>query len=488
MLAVTATGDQPATIFLAAKWNADGSFQTAFEGQSTNTFLCRLDPGASLEVYAGGDISVPLPSPGIGAYFIITLVFNSANSLVFVNGVLLSNGSLGTNGFTALHFGAATTGGGFQMGGEIGYFALQSDVMPTGQRQSMEGYLANRLGLSTYLNRGSVPATNTPSANLIFTGNSLTAGYNGTINDPATAYPTQLSGILGVVKYCGWQNRGLDGQYITQMTAGIGMQVTPLIDETVAINLVLAFETHNMLADFPGDTAQQIYDFSVAYCEAVLAVDPSIKICWGTVFNWLSEQAGDPRFNEINALFDANHGFCSYYVPLHTIPQLQDPTNTTYFLSDMVHLTPAGYLLVAQAFAAVLTAGQKQITLVDFNGQTGANYVTGGSGLYFTIYGNNGPTQPTSIWFNTGTESPPSPPGAIIDVMITPLSSASDIAAAVVAQVPMVSSAWTLAQVNGAGTDTAAQFTMTVNEACTDAVDVNTGAAVSTTQTGQAPS
>lgn len=67
--------------------------------------------------------------------------------------------------------------------------------------------------------------------------------------------------------------------------------------------------------------------------------------------------------------------------------------------------------------------GQPQITLVDFTGLTGANFVTGTNGLKCKIY--YAPSNNNFIpWVNTGTESNPGDPTGIeVDVLVTDFDS-----------------------------------------------------------------
>lgn len=158
-------------------------------------------------------------------------------------------------------------------------------------------------------------------------------------------------------------------------------------------------------------------------------------------------------------------------------------------LIDGIHPNQTGHNDLGAAWALAALTGQTQITLVDFNGQTGASYVTGINGLYFNACGDPS-SNLRAVWFNTGTESDPISSPAPIEVVITPLSTASDIAAAVVSAVQGSSLAgfWTMAQVDGAGAGTAVTFTTTANQAFAQpSADVNSGAAVSTTQLGQSP-
>jgi len=132
-----------------------------------------------------------------------------------------------------------------------------------------------------------------------------------------------------------------------------------------------------------------------------------------------------------------------------------------------------------------IALGQPQITLVDFNGLTGANFVTATAGLGWIFIRYDG--LKFGIWYNTGTESQPDfsahgPIADYIQISINPTSTASDIATATLA-VSSVGGVST-AVVNGGGTNTACQCTATVNATQTSCFDVNSGATITTTQAG----
>lgn len=132
--------------------------------------------------------------------------------------------------------------------------------------------------------------------------------------------------------------------------------------------------------------------------------------------------------------------------------------------------------------------GQPQISLVDFNGLSGVNFVTGAGGEFFDTFDTG--TINYRPWYNTGTESSPGGPGNTpIEVDISPTAAASDIALATVNAINAAfPSKFVCAQVNGGGTNTAVQIStlpLSGEYASTDdTVDGNTGAAFSTTQQG----
>lgn len=140
---------------------------------------------------------------------------------------------------------------------------------------------------------------------------------------------------------------------------------------------------------------------------------------------------------------------------------------------DVVTLTSVS--LAAQGSASDINTGAV-ITVTQFSGNVGK---------YFNIYGYQG-FAATPVWFNTGTETAPAVPGASLQINITTGNTASQIAAAVVAQVPaLIGPTWAMAQITGGGANTAAQFTASANRTTTNAVDVTSGAAITTPQEGQ---
>lgn len=138
--------------------------------------------------------------------------------------------------------------------------------------------------------------------------------------------------------------------------------------------------------------------------------------------------------------------------------------------------------------------GQPQISTVDFNGTSGANYVTGSSGKYFTAFFDPS-NQEFYVWVNTGTETDPTPSGIVtgIQVNVSPVSSTADISAAVVLaiQLSALSSSFAMSQINGGSTLTATKFATTADNGeyySTGAIaDATTGlgsGAFNTPQTG----
>lgn len=159
-------------------------------------------------------------------------------------------------------------------------------------------------------------------------------------------------------------------------------------------------------------------------------------------------------------------------------------------LSDAERQSVQAWLVSAPMYPSIVL-GRPQISLADFNGLTGASFVTLGAGLGFVVrYYANGanPDFQMVFWFQVTTETQPDFSGTIgaanyTRVNINAGDSAAGIASAV-ASLSGLSAQFTLAQVNGGGTNTACQFTTVTNALYTNAADVNSGATISTTQEG----
>lgn len=134
-----------------------------------------------------------------------------------------------------------------------------------------------------------------------------------------------------------------------------------------------------------------------------------------------------------------------------------------------------------------ITLGQPQITLADYNGLTGASLVSVGTGLFIEVYDHTAFVY--RIWYKIATETAPSAPdlGTLVLVDLTALgalATAAQIAAATVLAMAPYNTVFTMTQVDGAGTNTAAKFVTVVNAPCLNSGDINTGASVTTPQAG----
>lgn len=131
----------------------------------------------------------------------------------------------------------------------------------------------------------------------------------------------------------------------------------------------------------------------------------------------------------------------------------------------------AGVLIQSYRFAV---AGQPEIFTVDLASKTGADFETAADGKSF-LFDKNG-SDTFSPWFNTGTENDPSSGTTSIEVIIGGSDGDEAIALALSG---ISATGWTVT-VSGS----LVTFTSNTNGARPDAVDVDTGCAITTTQQG----
>lgn len=198
----------------------------------------------------------------------------------------------------------------------------------------MRRYLARANGLT-------VPAD--PTQRVIFDGDSLTGGNTGTA--PAKTYTDRvLAALTGATDA---YNLGISGQTVVQLAADASAQVDPLVDESLAQNVVVVWVGTNDLTN--GDAAATVYANLVAYCQARQAAGFEV-----VVLTALPRGASAP-FETARQTFNASirTNWATFADALadvgadSTIGEPGDQNNTTYYSGDAIHMTAAGYAVVA---------------------------------------------------------------------------------------------------------------------------------------------
>jgi lysophospholipase L1-like esterase len=180
---------------------------------------------------------------------------------------------------------------------------------------------------------------------LVFDGDSLTSGTGSTFG---RNYPAQT--VEGLDARTTVYNYGVGGQTMSQMTADAVSQVDSLFDSTMN-GIVLPFGGTNDLNSGVDQTAATCYSRIVAYHTARQSAG------WRTVaFTILPRtDAGYSETHEANRLTvntsirDNWEDFADALVDVAAdsrIGDVADTSNTTYYY-DLVHLTNAGYAIVA---------------------------------------------------------------------------------------------------------------------------------------------
>lgn len=108
-----------------------------------------------------------------------------------------------------------------------------------------------------------------------------------------------------------------------------------------------------------GVDGQTMYDRLQTYCLARRAAGWKTIVCTeidAQGANQISNGYHATHYLALNILLRADHSFADGFADLGADPRLQDATDVTYYLSDLVHLTDAGYAVVASIVAPVIAA------------------------------------------------------------------------------------------------------------------------------------
>ncbi len=197
---------------------------------------------------------------------------------------------------------------------------------------------------------------------VVFHGNSLVYG-TGTTTRLTDSMPAQTLTLLGST-YDG-RNRGLGGQYTTQMTTGAPADVDPYYDAGRVGNVCVGWEIHNDIL-VAAQTGAQAFANYQAYRTARAAVFGAANVILldclpSTAFNGTTEPyrvtanadlAGEYTTATANPRIWKKAGG-GVLVQVSAIAALSDPSNVTYY-ADGIHLTTAGAALVAADVAAAI--------------------------------------------------------------------------------------------------------------------------------------
>lgn len=195
---------------------------------------------------------------------------------------------------------------------------------------------------------------------LAFDGDSLTWGQNassgiGTALTTATNYPGRVMNVLGTGSYSG-TNLGHPGDDIPTIAAR-SAATDAVWSGTARTSLCLIWAGYNDLAS--AFTPANIYASLVSYWQARRA--RGFKVIAFTVLPGASGYGSfEANRLTLNALIRAGWAtYCDALVDLTTNSNIGPPganTNTTYFNADGIHLTDAGYQIVAtMALAQIAT-------------------------------------------------------------------------------------------------------------------------------------
>lgn len=195
-----------------------------------------------------------------------------------------------------------------------------------------------------------------PSTIITCEGDSLTQGIPGTV---ANSWPSQLAGAIGANNfrvdtnlatraYIGSVDKTADilirnvarsGATLSDMTADAADQVDNEFNSDKTNILVF----YGGINNFGLDSEATIEAAIQTYCEDRKTANPNLQICICTFADAVSYTT---KVNNVNTWLRANYtDFADYIADLNG--PLNDHTNLTYYDADGLHMTTAGYTIIA---------------------------------------------------------------------------------------------------------------------------------------------
>lgn len=275
---------------------------------------------------------------------IVTAVVNGASSILYINGI--PQPAAATPGANALIDGFTYGGAGNQAGGFFAAMDLYGVAAYSGaaaaDRVLIENYFDSKV--NAHLDQ---PA---PAKRIIFDGDSLTVGF-GNLN--GGSYPVQLLTALGFDGYSP-RNYGVSGQTLAQMEADAATEVDTQFDAARSKNILIAWGGTNDIIF--GADATTTYNRMVTYCTNRRAAGWKVLVC--DIIARGNFNAGQNTIkNTVNANLAANWAtFADGFAQLSARSELSNAANTTYYSADTIHLTDAGYSVVATVLQPLVLA------------------------------------------------------------------------------------------------------------------------------------
>jgi lysophospholipase L1-like esterase len=197
--------------------------------------------------------------------------------------------------------------------------------------------------------------------NIICAGNSLTVGYH--LDSPATqAYPAQLDTFYHGANTV-W-NEGVNGITTEQMEPLINADITAHYDSTKK-NIVIAWEIGNDIF-WNGTTAKAAVDSFITYCNAVrshgfalycvtLPYRNNYYMGYPITPGGDDSTAYTAKIKSVNTMLRSKWAtFSSGLIDVAASKDFKQ-YSAEYYLSDHVHLSAAGYTVVAATAKSILT-------------------------------------------------------------------------------------------------------------------------------------
>lgn len=184
-------------------------------------------------------------------------------------------------------------------------------------------------------------------------GNSLTRGHQAT--NSGGSYPSQLQSLIGTSYRV--VNAGINSQQTTAMTADAVAQIDPLLAWPGGSSTLIAWEnTNDIDAGASLATCQSRWNaYFSARQSAGWGSGGTRLVAMTTIARGPFSAGQDTIVADFNTWLRLNYTtYATDLVDLAADARLQTPTNATYFQADQIHLTDAGYGVVAALVDAAL--------------------------------------------------------------------------------------------------------------------------------------
>lgn len=199
-----------------------------------------------------------------------------------------------------------------------------------------------------------IVADNSVTRLIFFDGNSLVLGQNSSAGND---YPSRVMAQTGFTTNLDYVNSGTGSRTGATQLAAFPTRAAPAFAGSQAKKVYVCWEITNDLSN--GATAAQAVANVQACCQAAKAAGATTTVVQTCIRRSDFVGAGETARVAANNLLKALPSGIDVCVDTAAISQLSDPSNTTYFSADGVHLTDAGYNLVAtdatNGMAAALT-------------------------------------------------------------------------------------------------------------------------------------
>lgn len=327
---------QPHTVFAVIRLPSWASGKRIWDGNTVNRSLLQTSGVTpTMGIYAGTATTPTDNITDIGYVTMIEASYNGASSTIRSNGNNTTTGNPGSLGFNdgAIFGAAGGLNAGFFWPGRILEWMVCDSTLTAAQKTALRAYLTVKHSLIT-------------RSLILCDGNSLTRGFNLTAPE---SYPSQLLALMGGAAYIQdtYINRGVDGQTTADMLVDAATEIDAKRSKWADAAVVCWEQTNDIGA--AGATGVTAYDNIVTYCTdrrtAGFKVVVMTCIARGDA-GWTGTMETH-RTTSNQSIRDNWATFADGIVDLALDSRFTNPLNTTYFQADKIHLTAAGYAVVA---------------------------------------------------------------------------------------------------------------------------------------------